>query len=50
MTWADRARVMHKCWGAIFLAIIGGGGIYAGVFTVSEAAAAPSPAGALAIG
>lgn len=39
MTWADRARVMHKCWGAIFLAIIVGGGIYAGVFTVSEAAA-----------
>ncbi len=39
MSWGERGRVMHKCWGAIFLAVIVGGGIYAGIFTVSEAAA-----------
>jgi tripartite ATP-independent transporter DctM subunit len=39
MPWGARFRIVHQCWGAIFLAIIVGGGIYAGIFTVSEAAA-----------
>ncbi len=39
MGWMDRLRIMHQCWGAIFLAVVVGGGIYAGIFTVSEAAA-----------
>jgi tripartite ATP-independent transporter DctM subunit len=39
MAWGERLKIVHQCWGAIFLAIVVGGGIYAGVFTVSEAAA-----------
>lgn len=31
--------MLKNCWGAIFLAVLVGGGIYAGIFTVSEAAA-----------
>ena len=39
MGWGERWQVLRQCWGAIFLAVIVGGGIYAGIFTVSEAAA-----------
>jgi tripartite ATP-independent transporter DctM subunit len=39
IAWRERGVVLRKCWGAIFLAIVVGGGIYGGVFTVSEAAA-----------
>jgi tripartite ATP-independent transporter DctM subunit len=37
--WSERLTVLKNCWGAIFLAVLVGGGIYAGIFTVSEAAA-----------
>ncbi len=37
--WAERVSVLGQCWGAVTLAIVVGGGIYVGVFTVSEAAA-----------
>lgn len=38
-SWAERRQVFIQSWGVIALAIIVSGGIYAGVFTVSEAAA-----------
>jgi C4-dicarboxylate transporter, DctM subunit len=39
LAWRERWGVLGQCWGAVTLAIVVGGGIYVGVFTVSEAAA-----------
>jgi len=39
MNWHERGRVLTQCWGALALAVVVSGGIYSGVFTVSEAAA-----------
>jgi tripartite ATP-independent transporter DctM subunit len=38
MPWRERLQVARECWGIVFLAIVVSGGIYAGVFTVAEAA------------
>jgi tripartite ATP-independent transporter DctM subunit len=37
--WAERGRAIVNCWGVLLLAFVVSGGIYAGVFTVLEAAA-----------
>jgi tripartite ATP-independent transporter DctM subunit len=37
-TWAERRRTSMQSWAVILLAVIVSGGIYSGVFTVSEAA------------
>ena len=39
LAWGERWRVVGQCWGALVLAVVVGGGIYVGIFTVSEAAA-----------
>jgi len=39
MDWRERVRVLGQCWGAVALIVVVSGGIYTGVFTVSEAAA-----------
>lgn len=39
MDWRKRLETLSQCWGALVLALVVGGGIYSGVFTVSEAAA-----------
>lgn len=36
--WRDRVRVTAKCWSAILILVVVVGGIYGGVFTVTEAA------------
>ena len=38
-SWAERRKVFIQSWGVILLAVVVSGGIYAGVFTVAEAAA-----------
>ncbi len=38
-SWQERRRVAMRSWAVVLLAIIVSGGIYTGVFTVSEAAA-----------
>jgi tripartite ATP-independent transporter DctM subunit len=37
--WIQRLRAISNCWGVLLLAIVVSGGIYAGFFTVLEAAA-----------
>lgn len=37
--WAERRRVTRQSWAVVLLAAIVSGGIYSGIFTVSEAAA-----------
>ncbi len=39
LTWGERLRITLQCWRVLLLAIVVSGGIYAGVFTVEEAAA-----------
>jgi len=39
MDWSERARVLGQCWGAVVLIVVVSGGLYSGIFTVSEAAA-----------
>ena len=39
LPWRERGRVLLQCWMALLLAMLVGGGIYVGFFTVSEAAA-----------
>jgi len=39
MSWPDRFRTTLRCWGIIFILLVVVGGIYGGVFTVTEAAA-----------
>lgn len=39
MTWPDRFKTMGRCWGVILILVVVVGGIYGGVFTVTEAAA-----------
>ena len=39
MTWGERGTIVLQSWGVILLAVVVSGGIYGGVFTVSEAAA-----------
>ena len=38
MPWSERWKVAAECWGIVFLAAVVSGGIYSGVFTVTEAA------------
>ena len=38
MNWPDRLKVTVRCWGAILIMVVVVGGIYGGVFTVTEAA------------
>ena len=38
-TWAERRATILSCWGVLLLAFVVSGGIYAGLFTVLEAAA-----------
>ncbi len=38
-SWEERRRIFAQSWGVITLAIVVSGGIYAGIFTVAEAAA-----------
>lgn len=38
-SWEERRQVFAQSWGVITLAIVVSGGIYAGIFTVAEAAA-----------
>ena len=38
VAWSDRRRATSQSWAVILLAVIVSGGIYSGVFTVSEAA------------
>jgi len=38
MPWSERCKVAAECWGIVFLAAVVSGGIYSGVFTVTEAA------------
>ena len=39
MSWEERIQVVINSWGVITLAVVVSGGIYAGIFTVVEAAA-----------
>jgi tripartite ATP-independent transporter DctM subunit len=39
MTWRERTRTVIRCWGVILILVVVVGGIYGGVFTVTEAAA-----------
>jgi len=39
MSWPDRFKTSLRCWGAMFILVVVVGGIYGGVFTVTEAAA-----------
>lgn len=39
MAWPERLRVIRANWGIVFLATVVLGGIYSGIFTVTEAAA-----------
>lgn len=39
LSWPDRFAELRKGWGVVFLSFVVLGGIYAGVFTVNEAAA-----------
>lgn len=39
MPWRERFAVIANCWGVLILAAVVSGGIYAGIFTVLEAAA-----------
>ena len=39
MNWPDRFKTALRCWGAVFILLVVVGGIYGGVFTVTEAAA-----------
>jgi tripartite ATP-independent transporter DctM subunit len=38
MDWPNRFKMVGRCWGALLIVIIVIGGIYGGVFTVTEAA------------
>lgn len=38
MSWPDRLKTIGRCWGALLIVIMVIGGIYGGVFTVTEAA------------
>ena len=38
MSWANRLNMTIRCWGAILILVMVIGGIYGGVFTVTEAA------------
>ena len=38
MTWRQRRQASFQSWAVVLLAVIVSGGIYSGVFTVSEAA------------
>ena len=38
VAWSDRRRIARQNWAVVLLAVIVSGGIYSGVFTVSEAA------------
>jgi C4-dicarboxylate transporter, DctM subunit len=38
MPWPERIKVIKECWGIVFLAGVVSGGIYSGIFTVTEAA------------
>lgn len=37
--WPERRAVLKQSWGVVFLAFVVSGGIYSGIFTISEAAA-----------
>ncbi|MEX2453068.1 MAG: TRAP transporter large permease [Rhodospirillaceae bacterium] len=39
LAWSERGRIVLQCWRVLVLAFIVSGGIYAGIFTVEEAAA-----------
>jgi len=39
MSWSERLRTIGQSWSALVLMVLIGGGIYGGVFTVTEAAA-----------
>ena len=39
MSWPDRFKTTLRCWGVILILLVVVGGIYGGVFTVTEAAA-----------
>jgi len=39
MPWPDRFKTVLRCWGVILILLVVVGGIYGGVFTVTEAAA-----------
>jgi tripartite ATP-independent transporter DctM subunit len=39
LSWRDRLAIVRQCWAVIVLAAAVSGGLYTGVFTVSEAAA-----------
>lgn len=39
MGWMDRLRTTVRCWGVLLILVVVVGGIYGGVFTVTEAAA-----------
>ena len=39
MPWRDRVKETAQCWGAILILVVVVGGIYGGIFTVTEAAA-----------
>ena len=39
MSWPNRFRTILRCWGVILILLVVVGGIYGGVFTVTEAAA-----------
>jgi tripartite ATP-independent transporter DctM subunit len=39
MAWPERIRTILRCWGVIFILLVVVGGIYGGIFTVTEAAA-----------
>lgn len=39
LPWGERLKTVWQCWGVVVLAVGVAGGIYGGVFTVSEAAA-----------
>ena len=38
MPWPERIKVIKECWGIVLLAGVVSGGIYSGIFTVTEAA------------
>lgn len=39
MPWPERLKMVVRCWGALLILVVVIGGIYGGVFTVTEAAA-----------
>lgn len=39
LPWSERGRIVLQCWRVLVLAFVVSGGIYAGIFTVEEAAA-----------